>query len=178
MEMLKAKFYDFWEDEMKIKDLEGKEREYGECLSCAINSGKLKPYGGLIFESENFTVTQDFSRPINGFIVISAKRHVVTYDGLTFEERTELAELLFKTQKALKNLGVCEYFNLYVAEYKEGHFHLQILPRYKWMEDERGTIIGNLNHSFNYAKENLNTKENINQINKTLENLKIEMNKF
>ena len=163
---------------MKIKDLEGKEWEYGECLSCAINSKTFQPYGGIIFESKNFIVTQDFSRPIVGFVVISAKRHVVKYDGLTFEERTELADLIYKTQTALKNLGVCDYFNLYVAEYKEGHFHLQILPRYKWMEDERGTIIGNLNRGFNYAKENLNTKENLNQINKTLEKLKIEMNKL
>lgn len=163
---------------MRIKDLEGKEWEYGECLSCAINSKKVQPYGGIIFESKNFTVTQDFSRPINGFVVISAKRHVVTYDGLTSEERAELAELVFKTQKALKRLGVCEYFNIYVAEYKEGHFHLQILPRYKWMEDERGTIIGNLNRGFNYAKENLNTKENLKQIKTTLQNLKKEMNKL
>ena len=163
---------------MKITDLQGKEWEYGECLSCAINSKKVQPYGGIIFESKNFIVTQDFSRPINGFVVISAKRHVVTYEGLTFEERTELAELVFKTQKALKNLGVCDYFNIYVAEYKEGHFHLQILPRYKWMEDDRGTIIGNLNRGFNYAKENLNTEENLNQIAETLKNLKTEMNKL
>ena len=163
---------------MKIKDLEGKEWEYGECLSCAINSKKVQPYGGIIFESKNFIVTQDFSRPINGFVVISAKRHVVSYDGLTSEERTELAELVFKTQKALKNLNVCDYFNMYVAEYKEGHFHLQILPRYEWMEDERGTIIGNLNRGFKYAKENLNTEENLKQITETLKNLKTEMNKI
>ena len=163
---------------MKITDLQGKEWEYGECLSCAINSEKVQPYGGIIFESKNFIVTQDFSRPINGFVVISAKRHVVTYDGLTFEERTELAELVFKTQKALKSLGVCDYFNIYVAEYKEGHFHLQILPRYKWMEDDRGTIIGNLNRGFNYAKENLNTEENLKRIAETLKNLKTEMNKL
>ena len=160
---------------MKIRDLEGKEWEYGECLSCAINSKKVQPYGGIIYETHNFILTQDFSRPINGFVVISAKRHVITYDGLTYEERTELSELLFKTQKALKNLKVCDYFNIYVAEYKEGHFHLQMLPRYKWMEDERGTIIGNLNRGFNYAKENLNTKENLEQIARTLNDLKKEM---
>ena len=163
---------------MKICDLEGKEREYGECLSCAINSKKIKPYGGIIYETDKFILTQDFSRPINGFVVISAKRHVATFSELTYEERTELAELLFKTQKALKNLGVCDYFNIYAAEYREGHFHLQVLPRYKWMEDERGTIIGNLNRGFNYAKENLNTKENLMQISRTIKNLKTEMKKF
>ena len=163
---------------MKICDLEGKEWEYDECLSCAILSKNVQPYGGIIYETNNFILTQDFSRPINGFVVISAKRHVATYDRLTCEERGELAELLFKTQTALKNLGVCDFFNIYVAEYAEGHFHLQILPRYKWMEDERGTIIGNLNRGFNYAKENLNTKENLKQINTTLENLKKEMNKL
>ena len=163
---------------MKIRDLEGKEWEYGECLSCAINSKKIQPYGGIIYETNYFILTQDFSRPINGFVVISSKRHAATYDELTCEERTELAELLFKTQKSLKNLGVCDYFNIYVAEYKEGHFHLQILPRYKWMEDERGTIIGNLNRGFNYAKKNLNTEENLNQIIETIEKLKTEMKKF
>lgn len=163
---------------MKIRDLEGKEWEYGECLSCAINSKKIQPYGGIIYETDNFILTQDFSRPINGFVVISAKRHVVTYDALNYEERTELAELLFKTQKALKNLKVCDYFNIYAAEYKEGHFHLQVLPRYKWMEDERGTIIGNLNRGFNYAKETLSTKENLKQITKTLNSLKTELQKL
>ena len=163
---------------MKIRDLEGKEWEYGECLSCAINSKKVQPFGGIIYETNGFILTQDFSRPINGFMVISAKRHIATFNELTYEERTELTELLFKTQKALKNLKVCDFFNIYVAEYKEGHFHLQILPRYKWMEDERGTIIGNLNRGFNYAKENLNTEENLKQISKTIENMKIEMNKY
>ena len=162
---------------MKIRDLTGREWEYGKCLSCAITSKKVNPYGGILYETENFILAQDFSRPINGFMVISAKRHVVTYDALTFEERSELAELIFKTQRALKNLGVCDYFNIYAAEYGEGHFHLQILPRYKWMEDERGTIIGNLNRGFSYAKENLNTEENLRQISETLQKLKAEMNK-
>lgn len=163
---------------MRIRGLDGKEWEYGECLSCAINSKIIQPYGGIIYETDNFILAQDFSRPIKGFIVISAKRHVITYDELTCEERTELAELLFKTQKALKNLKVCDFFNIYLSEYKGGHFHLQILPRYKWMEDERGTIIGNLNRGFNYAKENLNSKENLKQISMTIINLKTEMKKF
>ena len=163
---------------MKIRDLTGNEWEYNDCLSCAINSKKVHPYGGIIYETKNFNVAQDFSRPINGFLVISAKRHVVTYDELNSEERTELAELIFKTQKALKNLRVCDFFNIYVAEYKEGHFHLQILPRYKWMEDERGTIIGNLNRGFTYAKENLNTEENFRLISETIERLKIELKRI
>lgn len=162
---------------MKIRDLTGKEWEYGECLSCAINSKKVRPYGGIVYETKNFILTQDFSRPINGFMVISSKRHVVTYDELNSEERAELAELMFKTQRALKNIGVCDFFNIYVAEYKEGHFHLQILPRYKWMEDDRGTIIGNLNRGFAYAKENLNTEENLQLISETLQKLKDEMNR-
>ena len=68
---------------MKIKDITDKEWEYGDCVSCAINETKIKPFGGIIFETKNFIVTQDFSRPINGFIVIASKRHVVTYDALS-----------------------------------------------------------------------------------------------
>ena len=162
---------------MKLLDLIGKEWEYGECLSCAISSKKVRPYGGIICETKNFILTQDFSRPINGFVVISSKRHVVTYDELNHEERVELAELTFKTQRALKKSGVCDFFNIYVAEYQEGHFHLQILPRYKWMEDERGTIIGNLNRGFAYAKEHLKTEENLRLISETLQKLKVEMNR-
>lgn len=162
---------------MKLCDLTGQEWEYGECLSCGIISKKVRPYGGIIYETKNFILTQDFSRPINGFMVISSKRHVATFDELNHEERVELAELMFKTQRALKNLGVCGFFNIYVAEYKEGHFHLQILPRYRWMEDERGTIIGNLNRGFTYAKENLNTEENLRLISETLQKIKVEMNR-
>ncbi|MDE6585301.1 MAG: hypothetical protein K2K80_01295 [Clostridia bacterium] len=161
-----------------IVDLEGKEWRYDDCLSCAINSGKVKPFGGIIYETANFVVTQDFSRPIIGFLVISAKRHVVTYDNLTEEERADLAELAYKTQTVLKNLKICDYFNIYVAEYKEGHFHLQILPRYKYMEDEHGTIIGNLNRGFKYAKDNLSLPENLIKINEALQKISQEMKRL
>lgn len=162
---------------MKTKDIEGREWEYGECLSCAIVSNQVKSVGGVIYETKNFLVMQDIGRPIDGFIVICSRRHVITYDELTQEERVEFSELLHKVESTLKRMGVCDYFNIYLAEYKEGHFHVQILPRYKWMEDERGTIIGNLNRGFKYAKENLNTKENIDKIKKTIARLKKELKK-
>ena len=163
---------------MKIKDIEGKEWEYENCVSCAICARKIKSFGGIIFETKNFVVTQDFSRPINGFIVIASKRHVVTYDSLSDSERIELSKLIYSIETILKKASICDYFNIYTAEYKEGHFHLQILPRYKWMEDERGTIIGNLNRGFKYAIENLNTPENLKQIKRTILILKKELKRL
>lgn len=162
---------------MKIVDIEGKEWEYGDCVSCAISQKLIQPFGGIIFETKYFLVTQDFSRPINGFIVVASKRHIVTYDALSGEEQIELSKLISCIESILKKAKICDYFNIYVAEYKEGHFHLQILPRYKWMEDERGTIIGNLNRGFQYAKNHLNTAENLKQIKKTISILKKELKK-
>lgn len=46
------------------------------------------------------------------------------------------------------------------------------------MEDERGTIIGNLNRGFQYANNNLNTPENLKQIKKTILILKKELKKI
>lgn len=160
---------------MKITDITGKEWEYQNCLSCSIVAKEIKTFGDIIFQSEYFLVAQDFSRPINGFLSIFSKRHVKSYSELTKEERIDFTELLFKVELALKNIGVCEFFNIYLAEYNEGHFHVQVMPRYKWMEDKRGTIIGNLNQAFNYAKENLNTAENLKVIKITLSRLKKEL---
>ncbi len=163
---------------MRIKDINGKEWEYDNCLSCAILGGSVELFGGKIFESKHFVVMQDFSRPIDGFVVICSKRHIKTYDQLSKEERLDFAELLANIETALKEIIDCKFFNIYLAEYNEGHFHVQVLPRYKWMEDERGTIIGNLNRGFNYAKENLNTTENLAKIKDTIEKLKNKLQHF
>lgn len=45
---------------MHIKDLEGKEWEYDECLSCAINSKKVRPFGGNILITKLFSCTGFF----------------------------------------------------------------------------------------------------------------------
>ena len=54
-----------------------------------------------------------------------------------------------------------------IFEEKENHhFHVWIMPRYKWMEEVAGSITRNMGVIFAYAKENFRTPETYDAIQK------------
>ena len=55
-------------------------------MGCESVRGNLIPFGGVIFQDEDFVIAQDIELPINGFIIISTVRHK---DVWNFEKRTE-----------------------------------------------------------------------------------------
>ena len=161
-----------------VKAFNGKMIDIGDCMGCA----KAKTYGNLdenpgqILRTKNFDISQDFELPINGFIVIGSIRHLKTINEMTMEEKQELIVIIDETIRALKNIGVCSEYDV-VWEEKEGnHFHAWLMPRHKYLLDAMGTnIIKKVGELFDYAKKNLRTEENLNEIAKTIKNLKTEL---
>ena len=136
------------------------------CLSCAFSKGEFILPCGMAYKDELFTLAQDFELPIPGFLVIAPKRHVENFSELTEEERIKMFELINKTIKILKENHICERFNV-IFEEKEGrHFHVWMMPRYKWMEEVAGSITKNIGEVFAYAKENFRIKEIYEEIQK------------
>ncbi len=82
-----------------------------------------------------------------------------------------------KVLKALKTIGVSNEFILLQGERKDVHFHTSLFPRQDWMQKKFGRIISNLKNIQEYAKEQMRTPENLENIAKTLELLKTELNK-
>ena len=163
---------------MIVKAFNGNMIDIGDCMGCA----KAKTYGNLdenpgqILRTKNFDISQDFELPINGFIVIGSIRHLKSINEMTMEEKQELIVIIDETIRALKNIGVCSEYDV-VWEEKEGnHFHAWLMPRHKYLLDAMGTnIIKKVGELFDYAKTNLRTEENLNEIAKTIKKLKTEL---
>ena len=120
-----------------------------DCMSCDIVNRKLVPPGGLIYEDEFVTLAGDVEVPIVGFIILAPKKHVVSINELTSEERYHLFEVLNTSIEALKNLGICRKVNIIQEE--KHHLHIWILPEHSWMKTEKiGTR--NISELFKYAK--------------------------
>ena len=159
---------------MIVKAFNGEMVDVGDCMGCVKATGKVNV--GEILKTKNFDISQDFELPINGFIVIGSLRHIETISEMTKEEKQELIVIIDETIRALKNIGVCSEYDV-VWEEKEGnHFHAWLMPRHKYLLDAMGTnIIKKVGELFDYAKTNLRTEENLNEIAKTIKNLKTEL---
>ena len=160
----------------KIIDMAGREQVFKDCLSCALNEGKLDPFGGTIYENEYFAVLQDFEVPIDGFMIISTKRHVISLNEFSETEKYEFIILVDKVLKALKSIGVAKEFILLQSERSDVHFHMSLFPRHDWMGEKFGRVISNMKQIQEYAMTNMKTPENIKKIAGTCEKLKIKLN--
>ena len=134
------------------------------CLSCAFANHEFTLPCGMAYEDELFTIAQDFELPIPGFIVIAPKRCVEFFNDLTNEERTKIFDLVNKVIKILKENNICDRFNVIFEEKKGRHFHIWIMPRYKWMEEVSGSITRNIGKVFTYAKDNFKNQETYDKI--------------
>ena len=153
--------------------------EYSGCPTCAFSKHEFSLPCGMAYEDKNFLLSQDWELPIPGFFVIAPKRHMENFNELTQEERKNIFEIINKTIDILKDAKVCDRFNVIFEEKLNSHFHIWIMPRFKWME-QFGSISKNIGLIFQFAINNMKTEENlkkineINQIvNKKLKNFKI-----
>ena len=160
-----------------IVDMAGKEWEINGCMSCEIANGNLVPFGGVLYQDEQFVITQDVELPINGFIIISSVRHIEKFTELTESEQIELTKLINKTLNILRNNGVTEEFNIILEEKKNYHFHIWLMPRHKWMIEKFGKVLKNIKGIQDYALDNLRTEENLKSIQRTCELLRKELEK-
>lgn len=148
---------------------------FNGCPGCAFARHEFSLPCGIIFENDNFTLAQDWELPIEGFLVVSTKRHVEKFEELTTVERHELFDIVDKAIAKLRNNNICDRFNVIFEEKEDRHFHVWIMPRHKWMKDLVGNITEHIGIVFKYAKENFRGKETYDKINEISLIMKKEM---
>ncbi|MDA3884635.1 MAG: diadenosine tetraphosphate hydrolase [Candidatus Delongbacteria bacterium] len=142
-----------------------------KCIGCQVQDGSFKINGGFIHESKNFNVIQDWKIPIPGFMVIQSKRHITSVGEFTEEEHKEYSTFLFEVRKAMRD--VLSIKNVYLIQEEDSvHFHMWLLPMCNWME--KG--IANARKNCSYARDNMNTEENMKEVNEYIQKLKNHFN--
>ena len=73
-----------------------------DCPGCAYANHEFILPCGMAYEDDMCTISQDWQLPINGMIIIAPKRHVVTFEEMTKEERVHLFEMVNKVISILR----------------------------------------------------------------------------
>lgn len=141
-----------------------KNLEYKGCPGCAYANHEFELPCGIAFENERFNLSQDWELPIPAFFILSPKRHVERFSELEVNEKIEMFEIVDETIKVLRENDICDTFDVIFEEKLNRHFHIWILPRYQWMSERAGSIIANIGKIFEYAKSNMRTEENYENI--------------
>lgn len=147
-----------------------------DCLSCALTSGLIEPDGGVVFETEYFHAHQDVAYPIKGLIILASKRHIKCFDELTEDEKIDYIKVLSKIREAQRTVLGIEYVYYFYNEDTTHHFHTWMVPRYKWMY-EFGRSVESVRPTLLHARNEMNSKENIQEVMEAIASLTKELNK-
>lgn len=142
------------------------------CYSCAFSEHKFSLPCGMVYENENFTISQDWELPIVGFMIVCPKRHIESFSELSADETNELFNAVRQTVIYLKELEVCSEFDVVVSEKQGKHFHIWISPKHKWEIDLFKSPTKHFDELFDYAKKNLKTPDNLKEIDLVSKKLK------
>ena len=153
-----------------------KEIIFKGCPGCAYGKHEFNLECGMAYENERFTLSQDWELPIQGFFIVSPKRHIEKLCELTKDERNEMFEIVDKTVKILRDNKICERFDYIFEERPNRHLHVWILPRYNWMNKIANDIIDNIGIIFEYAKTNFRNDENYEEIKRISDIIKNNFN--
>ncbi|WP_051540213.1 hypothetical protein [Clostridium ihumii] len=88
----------------------------------------------------------------------------------------ELSKLIYETRNAIKKIGKNEYITI-IQEEQSGHLHIWLFPRCQWMNEKFDDSLSSIRDIMDYARKNLKNQEQIENILKTVEKIKIEINK-
>lgn len=143
------------------------------CPWCAYAKHEFSLPCGIIYENENFILSQDRELPIIGFFIISPKKHFECLNDLSTEERNEMFWIINKTIKILKKNNICDEFNVIFEEKEKRHFHVWIMPRHERMSKICNNITQNIGLIFDYAKKNFRTEDIYNKINEAVDIIKV-----
>ena len=143
------------------------EINFSGCPGCAYAKHEFKLPCGMAYENDSFTLSQDWELPIDGFLIVSPKRHIEKLSELTDDERNEMFDIVNKTIKILRENNVCDRFEIIFEEKENRHLHVWIMPRHKWMNDLVDNIIDNIGVVLEYAKNNFRSEDIYDKINKT-----------
>ena len=152
----------------RIINYKNEKINFSWCPWCAYAKHEFNLPCGMIYENDNFTLSQDRELPIVGFLIISPKKHVETLNELSVKEINEMFWIVNNVIKIMKENNICDEFNVIFEEKKKVHFHVRIMPRHKWMMKICNSITKNIGLIFDYAKENFRNKDTYNKIEKTV----------
>ena len=156
-----------------VESADGKKKDI-DCIGCAIVRGEIESVGGSIAGTDNFDAHQDYEIPIPGFVILASKKHVKGLEDFSKAERVELIEFLYRIRKAMKDTLGIEYVDIIQEEStikKFAHFHVWLFPRYEWM-DEIGEGVESVRRIMEYARGNMKTEHNLDEVKKAAEKLK------
>lgn len=142
-----------------MKDYTNKEVKYEGCPGCAFAKHEFELPCGIAYENGRFTLAQDWELPIDGFMIVSPKRHIEKLSELSRDERIEMFDIVDRTIKILRENGVCENFDVIFEERADRHLHVWIMPRHEWMMEICEDIIDNVGVVCEFAKERFRTDE-------------------
>lgn len=152
---------------------DNKEIKFDGCPGCAYAKHEFDLSCGMVYEDDEFTLSQDWELPIPGFMIVSPKKHIVNLEELSKEQRDDMFDLVDETISILRKNNICEKFNVIFEEKR--HFHIWIMPRYEWMNEiTNKSIMENIGVIFEYAKENLKNNDTFEQIQEITDILKNE----
>lgn len=148
-----------------MKNYANEEIHFNGCPACAYVRHEFKLPCGMLYENDNFILSQDWELPIEGFLIVSPKKHVERLSELTDDERNEMFDIVNKTIKILREIKVCDRFEIIFEEKEDRHLHVWIMPRHKWMTSLVDDIIDNIGVILEYAKTNFRSEEVYKRIN-------------
>lgn len=128
-------------------------------MGIAITNNELIPPGGILYDGKHLVINQDPAVPIPGFMVITLKRHINSYNLLTKEEKIEISNLLYLIEKIEKELKISKEFTI-VQEDRCPHFHVWVFPDENWLSNDYPRGIEKLREMFKVSKKS-NTRKNL-----------------
>ncbi len=104
-----------------------------DCFTCAVNSGREQPPGGVIYEDELWIADHGVTRLVAGYVVLKPKRHVHELADLESTEAATLGPALQSLLAAMR--AALRPERIYVCSFAETvhHLHFHLLPRYAHM---------------------------------------------
>lgn len=148
-----------------------------ECLSCALTSGLVELDGGVIGETAHFHAHQDVAYPIKGLVIVASKRHVISLDELTEEERQDYISFLAKIRSAQRAALGIEHVYYFYNEDTTHHFHTWMVPRYPWME-RFGRSVESVRPVLLHARTQMNDEKNREEMLGGIQRLTAELKKL
>jgi diadenosine tetraphosphate (Ap4A) HIT family hydrolase len=124
-----------------------------ECLGCSIVNKNIIPPGGILFETKDFLIHQDPLIPIEGFLIITVKKHISSITELTNDERHKLIDLLNDGICLIKRLNIADEVTI-IQEERSNHLHFWLFPWKPWMKE-----IGNYKDICEYSKLDLSKEK-------------------
>ena len=114
------------------------------CELIASRDTGTAPLWDRIYRASLWDVVHSYDTALPGWLVLVARRHIVSLDELTEPEAIELGQLIRRVSLALKEVTGC--LKTYVVQFAEKaehpHVHVHVIPRMADLPDNRrGTLI-------------------------------------